>query len=167
MAKITATRRAVIRTRIAQLAEKYPVFRKGKEVVPLKIGIGIDLQNLEPGFSAKEVCEIFLHYCWTYYYKLALTQQTDRYDLFMNPVGIVEEPAKQYAQKLLETRYCVKKPKKPKTPPPPPKKPPEIKVQLSQKKSPVVSVQIKKRTPAEPVSTPVVRRKKLELKRDR
>jgi len=163
MAKITATRRALIRTRIAQLAKKYPAFRKGKEVVPLKIGIYQDLQSLEPGLSEKELSEIFLHYCWTYYYKLALTQKIERYDLFMNPAGTVGEPAKQYAQHLLETRYCVKKENKPKVLHPP-QKPLEIKVQLNPNKSSVVSVQIKKRTPVEPVIVPVAHRKKMRTK---
>lgn len=181
MASISKGRRVYLRELVVKLGEKYPVFKTRKNVVPLKIGLKDDLKAAEPDLTEKDLCDLFTHYCWLYHYKLALTTNPTRYDLYMNEAGTVDEVIKVRSQKLLDERYTVRKEKKPKTPPPPPKpkpvakkpapkvkgkpgkqikpvkdnRPPlDLRVKFENKARPVVAVQIKRRVVEVPKELP-------------
>lgn len=90
------------RTLLAELSEKYQVFRDGK---PLAIGINKQLAALHPEIEAKVLRLALRSHTNSVRYLKAVEKATERYDLEGKVAGEVTEEQRQHAAELLRERF--------------------------------------------------------------
>jgi ProP effector len=98
------------------LVEHFPMafFKKGHQVVPLKIGIFDDIVDFyerldSPPFSKKKLREALSYYSASPAYLNCQKAQVARIDLFGNEVDVVTEEQAKYAHHRFQQRYANKK----------------------------------------------------------